>query len=137
MRKQYYMIWYERSSYVYRLINVGISFGAVCKYALFSLGEHIEIVCEKSYYGIQSKAITCPLNEVISVKNANYGRTEKEICGTSSTIACYSRNSFEIVSNKCAGKQDCIIEASNSISGDPCVGVEKYLRVVYKCIKSK
>ena len=98
---------------------------------------HNEIVCEKFYYGLQKKTINCYFNEVISVKKANYGRTSKNICGTSNTTTCYSHNSFDIISNNCGGKQYCTIKASNSIFGDPCVGVEKYLRVVYECVKAK
>ena len=100
-----------------------------------SLGEHTEIVCEKSYHGLQRKEIKCLSNEVIHVKKANYGRTATNICGTSSTTTCYSTNSFDIVSNNCEGKQTCTIEASNSIFGDPCGGIEKYLEVDYQCVQ--
>ena len=100
------------------------------------LGEQTEIVCEKSYHEFpQSKEIKCFSNEVIHVKNANYGRTATNICGTSSTTTCYSTNSFDIVSNNCEGKQTCTIEANNSIFGDPCFGIEKYLEVVYQCVQ--
>ncbi|KAE8292666.1 L-rhamnose-binding lectin CSL3 [Larimichthys crocea] len=37
------------------------------------------------------------------------------------------------VSKSCNGKDSCIIKASNSVFGDPCVGTYKYLEVAYTC----
>ena len=125
----------------------------------------IKIVCEKNpknlYDGlghrvsVRSTQITCPPNEVIFVKFANYGQSliftqeanngqtfKRYTCGNSQT-ECYSPNfknseiqkSLAIVSKECTGKRNCTIEASNSIFGDPCPDVEKMLDVSYECVK--
>lgn len=35
--------------------------------------------------------------------------------------------------HSCGGKNNCTIEASNSVFGDPCYGIYKYLEVAYVC----
>ena len=34
---------------------------------------------------------------------------------------------------RCEGKNSCAVEASNSIFGDPCGGVVKYLTATWEC----
>uniref|UniRef100_A0A3B4FE18 SUEL-type lectin domain-containing protein n=1 Tax=Pundamilia nyererei TaxID=303518 RepID=A0A3B4FE18_9CICH len=74
---------------------------------------------------------------VIAVHWANYGRRDTTTCS-------YQRPECEIqnarcinptskVADSCNGKRSCIIEASNSVFGDPCPGTYKYLEVAYDC----
>ncbi len=37
----------------------------------------------------------------------------------------------------CAGKPGCSLNASNSVFGDPCWGMVKYLEVIYECASGK
>uniref|UniRef100_A0A3P9DNZ7 SUEL-type lectin domain-containing protein n=1 Tax=Maylandia zebra TaxID=106582 RepID=A0A3P9DNZ7_9CICH len=74
---------------------------------------------------------------IIAVHWANYGRRDTTTCS-------YQRPECEIqnarcinptskVADSCNGKRSCIIEASNSVFGDPCPGTYKYLEVAYDC----
>ena len=112
------------------------------------------IACER-----QSLEMSCQAGEEIHVVQAAYGRLNDEICPTiwklgtlsaqlpSSTSLCLSTNSLWVVSNRfnafkkrvcgcpfrCNGEERCMVEAENSVFGDPCYGVEKYLEVWYTC----
>uniref|UniRef100_A0A3P8PCH1 SUEL-type lectin domain-containing protein n=1 Tax=Astatotilapia calliptera TaxID=8154 RepID=A0A3P8PCH1_ASTCA len=79
----------------------------------------------------------CDDGHIIAVHWANYGRRDTTTCS-------YQRPECEIqnarcinptskVADSCNGKRSCIIEASNSVFGDPCPGTYKYLEVVYTC----
>ena len=75
--------------------------------------------------------IHCPAK--INIISANYGRlTGGHICDgskASETTNCGAEGSIHIVRKKCHGKRECKLEASNSVFGDPCAGVYKYLEV--------
>ena len=66
---------------------------------------------------------------------ANYGRTSYDYCfqkGHTSTN-CAACNSSSIVAGLCQYEVSCTINASNTVFGDPCHGVYKYLEVGYEC----
>ncbi|CAD5120030.1 DgyrCDS8611 [Dimorphilus gyrociliatus] len=88
--------------------------------------------------------ILCPSGLVIDVKSALYGRSQgdmssckkKSLTGYRQTIMnnnCASENSNAIVKRQCNGKSSCSVLAKNSVFGDPCPGIFKYLEVEYKC----
>lgn len=79
--------------------------------------------------------IECPTGE-INIEYANYGRTDDDVCPTQtpSRTNCLAKGSEEKVKNECYGKTNCSIHASNSVFGDPCDGVEKYLEVKFTCV---
>lgn len=49
------------------------------------------------------------------------------------TTACAADGSSRKVKVECNGKNSCIVEATNSKFGDPCVGTYKYLQITYVC----
>ena len=88
-----------------------------------------------------SQWIKCPSGEFINILHAMYGRRQNRSCAKikeyPSDVYCVASKSFEIVSNKCIGKESCEVEAKNSWFDDPCPGVEKYLDIEYECLSSK
>ncbi|XP_039541658.1 L-rhamnose-binding lectin CSL3-like [Pimephales promelas] len=74
----------------------------------------------------------------ISVIQATYGRTDRVACARgipnsqTSNTSCLA-NATNKVSHRCNGRKRCVVPASNSLFGDPCVGTFKYLHVTYTC----
>uniref|UniRef100_A0A1A8JDI1 SUEL-type lectin domain-containing protein n=1 Tax=Nothobranchius kuhntae TaxID=321403 RepID=A0A1A8JDI1_NOTKU len=90
------------------------------------------VTCEHSLAHLK-----CDEGQIISVYGADYGRRDQTTC-------IYGRPIFQIqntacsnptnqVADSCEGKNSCTIQASNSVFGDPCVGIFKYLEVAYAC----
>lgn len=71
----------------------------------------------------------------INIIEANYGRlTGGQICpGSIKTTYCGAARSQAKVRKTCQRKSQCVLEATNSIYGDPCKGTKKYLEVRYRC----
>merc|ERR1712038_761293 len=123
-----------------RIMKIFLSLVAIFVFVVVpSHGQryHNQIVCEKPVGLGNVIPIQCEDGKVIKVRSANYGRTYPSTCGQSSETSCYAPQSMSIVSQNCDGKQSCILRASNSIFGDPCFGVEKYLEVAYRCEYAK
>ena len=56
--------------------------------------------------------------------------TGEEICpGQIKTTYCGAARSQAKVRTTCQGKPQCVLQATNSIYGDPCKGTKKYLEV--------
>uniref|UniRef100_A0AAQ4NZP9 SUEL-type lectin domain-containing protein n=1 Tax=Gasterosteus aculeatus aculeatus TaxID=481459 RepID=A0AAQ4NZP9_GASAC len=73
----------------------------------------------------------------IRVYGADYGRRDTTTC-------IYKRPDAQVqnvlcsapspkVAERCNGKNNCTISATNSVFGDPCGGTYKYLEVAYIC----
>ena len=95
------------------------------------------IICEG-----QKEIISCQNGKRIDVLNANYGRLDQHTClhqAHMSDIKCRSRNSLQIVQEKCNGQTSCELLVNNTVFGgdpsDPCVGIKKYLKVKYRCLE--
>jgi len=43
---------------------------------------------------------------------------------------------FEIT-QECHCKSDCVIEAKNSVFGNPCVNTYKYVNITYLCVRNE
>ena len=74
-------------------------------------------------------------NTTLHILWANYGRTSTDYCfkkGTTSTY-CAACNSSSIVAGLCQYEVSCTINANNTVFGDPCKFVYKYLEVGYEC----
>ncbi|KAM4738041.1 L-rhamnose-binding lectin SML [Anableps anableps] len=90
------------------------------------------VMCEHSL-----SYLRCDEGQVIVVYGADYGRRDQTTClygrpfNQIQNIVCSSPTSK--VAESCQGKNSCIIKASNSVFGDPCVGTYKYLEVAYTC----
>lgn len=81
-----------------------------------------------------SHSIHC-FRRSINIIQANYGRlTGGQICpGVIKTTYCGAAWSQARVRKECEGKQHCLLQATNSVFGDPCYGTTKYLEVRYSC----
>ncbi|XP_062391414.1 ZP domain-containing protein-like [Sardina pilchardus] len=89
------------------------------------------IACEHS-----PVSLTCETGQIM-VHAANYGRTDGTTCpGPIQTTNCAASNSLSIMENRCDGKTNCSVRASNSIFTDPCIGTFKYLNVSYSCVNA-
>ena len=88
------------------------------------------IICEN-----ESDTIGCVGTAVLSILSANYGRTSRDICIHSAmgSINCHASNSLSVITDLCQDETACTITPSNSMFGDPCSGVFKYLEVRYDC----
>merc|ERR1711915_795693 len=82
-----------------------------------------------------SLTLSCNAGESITVIYAQYGRSTGAICpGTNSGQTCYNPSSINTVRGSCNGQQSCTVSATNSVFGDPCPNVYKYLDVYYFCL---
>ena len=80
--------------------------------------------------------LKCPNDQKITVKKANFGRTNKATCPHTATsnTNCRAHNSLLIVKSACNDRNSCTVEAnSNFFGGDPCGGTYKYLQIKYAC----
>ncbi|KAM6981796.1 rhamnose-binding lectin [Tautogolabrus adspersus] len=91
-----------------------------------------QVTCEHSFAHLQ-----CDGGQVIFVQSAKYGRTDPMKCSykrpASQTTNIYCSLPTSKVAESCNGEKSCVIQASNSVFGDPCEGTYKYLEVAYMC----
>lgn len=81
----------------------------------------------------KNTTVSCKKGKKINIVDANYGRLNRNTCGKSSVTNCRAATSLGIVQKTCKEKVSCKLHASNSVFGDPCRGVGKYLILKYKC----
>ena len=97
---------------------------------LVSRMETSAIICED-----ENGTISCEGTAVLSILYANYGRTSGFVCRTGSlSNRCGAPNSSSVITELCQDETVCTLTSSNSIFGDPCYGIRKYLEVRYECI---
>jgi len=113
-----------------------IMFGDPC----YGVQKYLEVVytCQKRASACESQSLdmSCQPGEKIHVMNAAYGRHTNGICPTSTynpALLCLANNSLKVVTDRCNNRERCSVEASNTLFGDPCHGVAKYLQVLYTC----
>ncbi|XP_076824633.1 uncharacterized protein LOC143470401 [Clavelina lepadiformis] len=111
---------------------------------------------DPTIYGNQLRMVTvcehreavlqCPRShQAIYVINASFGRMDGSTCLTKNAtskwrgIPCMSQSAFMITSALCNGKQKCDVVASEYQFGAlrECVGVTKYLSLIYKCVSTE
>ncbi|XP_071018495.1 L-rhamnose-binding lectin CSL3-like [Oncorhynchus clarkii lewisi] len=79
----------------------------------------------------------------IHIKRANYGRRQHDVCSIGrpdhqlTDTNCLSQSSTSKMAERCGGKSECIVPASNFVFGDPCVGTYKYLDTKYSCVQQQ
>ncbi|KAI8502469.1 hypothetical protein Bbelb_200570 [Branchiostoma belcheri] len=74
--------------------------------------------------------------ETLVISDANYGRTSTSHacpCISNCVTNCSAANSLSIVTDSCQGLQQCAVNASNDVFGDPCTLTLKYLETTYHC----
>lgn len=117
------------------IISISFYLISMCWYTMLSEPTY---ACES-----QNLLLRCSQGKVLHISDANYGRYgafSNRICPGQnwlSTSSCKSKNTLAIVQQKCNGKYFCLIHASNSVFGDPCVGIYKFLSVHRQCLKKK
>ncbi|KAG8193521.1 hypothetical protein JTE90_003732 [Oedothorax gibbosus] len=106
---------------------------ACCAATVQDGGAPLRIVaCESSFLQLRCEGR-------LHVLRANYGRTSNGLCNEAAlnfTEECVSPNANETVALRCEDREECEVEASNTVFGDPCPGTEKYLEVEYECAPS-
>ncbi|XP_063691535.1 SCO-spondin-like [Bolinopsis microptera] len=104
--------------------------GGIYKYLTATWECHSAEACEHSGIPI---SINCG-EEMINIKHAAYGVYSNEnTCGLSYGGDCISETSLQAMKERCDGKNSCAVEALNSIFGDPCGGIYKYLTATWEC----
>jgi len=78
-------------------------------------------------------SMNCPAGTQIKVHSAMYGRQHKTTCSHNNNDKCKASSSDSKVKTKCNGLRSCVEYARNSVFGDPCRGVRKYLQVKWSC----
>ena len=77
----------------------------------------------------------------IKVWSAVYGRVNPDVCPGDTVdpqaAPCRADKSNFVSIRHCDDKNRCDIKADNSVFGNPCVGVKKYLEVTYYCRDQK
>ncbi|XP_058498217.1 rhamnose-binding lectin-like [Solea solea] len=100
------------------------------KYTCFP-ANHV-VACEGS-----TAHLYCDKGQVITVYGADYGRRDQTTCSykrpESKILNVDCSNPTNIVATRCDGKNNCTVEASNSVFTEPCGGTYKYLEVAYVC----
>ena len=84
--------------------------------------------------------ISCAHDAIINVQSAVYGRMNNKICPVKKqqdSWSCAASTSLSMAQQICEGEHSCKIKARNSVFGDPCKGVRKYLEIKYVCKKRK
>ena len=83
------------------------------------------------------KELKCDANEVLQIRDANYGRLSVDYCqfGLYRKTNCRSPASLGMIKNTCNGMNLCTLNPSNEIYGNPCGIVVKYISVEYDCVK--
>ncbi|XP_078657439.1 uncharacterized protein LOC144903312 [Branchiostoma floridae x Branchiostoma belcheri] len=81
----------------------------------------------------QTAVFACGHGKVIRVLTALYG-SNIDACGSGGRTGCVSSSAFGIVRDRCNGQATCSIYVSNSVFGDPCTGVGKYLEIGHLCV---
>ncbi|XP_019621121.1 PREDICTED: uncharacterized protein LOC109467541 [Branchiostoma belcheri] len=81
----------------------------------------------------QTAVFACGHGKVIRVLTALYG-SNLDACGSGGRTGCVSSSAFGIVRDRCNGQATCSISVSNSVFGDPCSGVGKYLEIGHLCV---
>uniref|UniRef100_A0A667YT86 SUEL-type lectin domain-containing protein n=1 Tax=Myripristis murdjan TaxID=586833 RepID=A0A667YT86_9TELE len=72
--------------------------------------------------------------QIIAIHNAVYGRRDQTTCSYKHHHQnVYCSRPTNKVAESCNGKNSCTIYASNSVFGDPCRRVYKYLELAYTC----
>ncbi|XP_063427698.1 tenascin-like [Mytilus trossulus] len=89
-----------------------------------------EVICENS-----KTTLSCPSNQVIKIKQATYGRSNKKTCKHPKikTTRCSTKKTLVIISKNCDWRKSCVVDANNGLYGDPCPGTYKYVTVSYSC----
>ncbi|KAL5272526.1 hypothetical protein ACHWQZ_G000654 [Mnemiopsis leidyi] len=71
---------------------------------------------------------------VIQIEHAVYGvHSNDNSCGLFYLWECAADTSLQIMQEQCDGRNYCEVHAENSVFGDPCVGVNKYLTSTWRC----
>uniref|UniRef100_A0A667ZDZ3 SUEL-type lectin domain-containing protein n=1 Tax=Myripristis murdjan TaxID=586833 RepID=A0A667ZDZ3_9TELE len=87
------------------------------------------ITCEHS-----ATHLHCGPGQIIAIHNAVYGRRDQTTCSYKHHHQnVYCSRPTNKVAESCNGKNSCTIYASNSVFGDPCRRVYKYLELAYTC----
>ncbi|XP_078666384.1 coadhesin-like isoform X1 [Branchiostoma floridae x Branchiostoma belcheri] len=81
--------------------------------------------------------LSCSEGQTLFIVNANFGRTSASNscpCYTDCSTVCRAVNSLTVVRDACQGNQQCAVAANDTVFGDPCYNVQKYLEVSYRCV---
>ncbi|XP_065653689.1 A disintegrin and metalloproteinase with thrombospondin motifs adt-1-like isoform X2 [Hydra vulgaris] len=89
-----------------------------------------------------SNTIQCPVNSLIEIQSAIYGRNSRSICpssynqksATQLNNCTFSKNVTGIVQKWCNNYNSCLIQSNNGQFNDPCRGIYKYTVVTYSCL---
>ncbi|KAM9522913.1 L-rhamnose-binding lectin CSL3-like isoform 2-T3 [Salvelinus alpinus] len=79
----------------------------------------------------------------IQIRRANYGRRQHDMCSIGrpdnqlTDTNCLSQSTTSKMAERCGGKSECVVPASNFVFGDPCVGTYKYLDIKYSCVQQQ
>jgi hypothetical protein len=77
--------------------------------------------------------ITCGEGEIVrAVQFVSYG-TPTGMCGDLHKGQCDAPEALAVVTEACMGRASCVVSATNTSFGDPCVGTNKRLQVQLEC----
>merc|ERR1712130_56361 len=113
---------------------------------LFTTISYNTVVGRKTVFSCEgsSLSLSCKSGTVISIIRANYGRFSNTVCPGNKKddnllwdTRCIQPTSLRVVSSLCQGEQSCSIPVSSRQFGDPCPGTQKYLELVYTCMREE
>ena len=114
-------------------------FSLINRLKTFTFDILTSTICE--WYPTEQRTVhgvinfTCPVNKVINIISATYGRTSNSVCGGCATCNLDCKlNATSIFMNMYNGKQVAQGTVFSALFGpDPCVGTTKYAVVQYSC----
>jgi len=126
-------VWARGNKYELLLVITVLSFLEEAAGTSSSVGMKTSYACQGS-----TLSLSCPVDHVIKVMRANYGRFSVAICNeegiTDWSVNCMAPRSLRILQDRCNSEHECSITAeSDNFGGDPCPGVPKYLEVYFGC----
>ena len=82
-------------------------------------------------------SIHCRGDATIKITSAVFGRLSFAVCKPYNqntwTKFCRAKQALNVVKQTCEGRSSCFVYANTGVFGEPCLGLEKYLQVTYRC----
>ncbi|GLV33941.1 Calcium-independent receptor for alpha-latrotoxin [Carabus blaptoides fortunei] len=105
----------------------------ICTSEATNSSDPLQYSCENS-----TLYLKCSTDLVLKIQEAFYGKSQENICPTTGngTSNCTIENVTAGVADRCDKKQNCNIEVTNSLLGNPCPGFSNYLSVNFTCVNA-
>ena len=115
---------------VYLVLHLVLLFHTETFSSIFLANVYEATDCEGSRVLLE-----CPTGQSVRVLSVFFGREDNTTCGGDEafTDSCSASNPLSVVRPQCDGRNTCPIYATQLLFGNPCDGVQMYLKVRFMC----